>query len=269
MTKNQKIIIGVVLALVVVGLPVGFIIARSSGEQELVQEEPRQLITQPVNIIDVAQRPYITLVPRNDGREIALAVVSLNKPATEVEFELEYNAGNMIQGAFGSIDLTTGSGEYDVLLGSCSAGGTCSFHEDVTGGDATLNFIGDDDYAVKINWRLQEAARAQGQYGTSDQRFQVEGSNIFNRSAFVIVSETSGPPSPVEGELLAGPYGIFPSNGIGVTDEVTVNIRLAEEVESATILGWDGSDWVELETTVDGRTATTTGLAYSTYVVVD
>lgn len=268
MKKNQIIIAGIVILVLVVGLPVGYVLTRpAEAEPEPITEE-RKLITAPVNIIDVDQRPYMTLVPRNDGREIALEVVSLNKPADEVEFELEYSAGDMLQGAFGSIDLSGGAGEYKVLLGSCSAGGACSYHENVTGGKATLNFSGDEAYAVLFYWRFQAAAQAQGKYGTQDQKFQLEGENIFPRSAYVIVAETSGPPAAVEGEILAGPYGVFPSNGIAVTDEATVNIRLNEAVEAATILGWDGADWVELETSVDGRVVSTTGQVYDTYIVL-
>lgn len=269
MTNNTKLIIGIIVVAVVLLAPVGFLITRSGGESEaepIVQE--RRIITKPVNLIEVPLRPYLTLTPRNDGREVVLSIAQVNKPAQDSEFELEYTAGSMIQGAFGAIDLSGGSGEYKILLGSCSAGGTCSYHQDVTGGKATVHLFGPEDYSVQVNWRFQVAAKAQGKYGTQDQKFQVETSDSLNNSAYVIVAETSGPPSQVAGDILAGPYGIFASNGFGSRDQLSVTVRLNDEVGAAKILGWDGSDWVEMETAVDGRVVSTSGPAYVTYVVV-
>lgn len=233
-----------------------------------VEEEPQQrsLITEPVNIIPVAQRPYITITPNQSGRNVTLAVEQLNKLATEAEFELEYTAGTLIQGAFGSFDLTEGSGEYEILLGSCSTGGTCSYHEDVKGGSATLSLSGDESYAVKLNWRYQASADADGAFGTQDQKFQISGEDLFADSAFVVTAETSGPPASVTGEIIAGPFGIFPSNGIDDSSEAEVTIRTNEEA-AATVLGWDGSDWQVLEAEIDGKSVTVTGPVYQAYVV--
>lgn len=233
------------------------------------EEEPlRSLINEPVNQIPVSQRPYVTMVPSNDGRNIELVVAGLNKPASSAEFELEYTSGDLIQGAFGSIDLAGESGSYDILLGSCSTGGTCTYHEDVTGGSAIVSLQGEEDYAIKFNWRLQETAESNGLFGSQDQKIQLEGEDLFANSNYVVISETSGPPVPPEGEILSGPYGVFPANGTTDNTQATVNLRLSEATDSAQILGWDGNAWVELDTSINDKNVTTTGQVYQTYLVV-
>lgn len=233
-------------------------------------EEPtprKSLLDEPVNQIAISERPYISLVPTNNGQKVILAINNLNKPAEEAEFELEYAAGDLIRGAFGSIDLSSGTGEYEVLLGSCSTGGTCSYDSDVSGGDAIISLRGNDTYAVKIAWRYQETAQAESKFGSRDQKFQVTGDNLFANSNYVIVTETSGLPETIEAEILSGPFGIYPSNGIREVDEATITMRLNQETDTAQMWGWDEDKWIELETNVEGKTATSLSAVYPVYLV--
>lgn len=230
---------------------------------------PRARISEPVNIVDVSERPYIKLVPSQNGRNIDIVIGETYKDASEAEFEMEYQAGDLIRGAFGSIQLDNGQGEYEILLGSCSTGGTCSYDSDVTGGNVTVSMRGgDENYAVKYDWRYQEVASADDQFGSGDQKIQISGTNIFADSSYVIIADTSGYPAPVDGEVIGGPYGIFPSNGLSDSDEATVTLRTQTESESASIQGWDGSEWVTLDTTIDGKSVSTEGAVYEAYVVV-
>src|SRR5690606_23796821 len=106
---------------------------------------------------------------------------------------------------------------YEVLLGSCSTGGTCSYDTDVSGGDAIVSLRGDESYAIKIAWRYQAVAEADSKFGSRDQKIQLTGDNLFSKSNYVIISETSGLPEPVEAEIVAGPFGVYPSQGIGAS----------------------------------------------------
>lgn len=237
-------------------------------QQAEAEPTPKPAINEPVNVIPVTERPYLSLVPRNDGRELTLRLGELRKPATEMEYELEYQSGTLLQGAFGELDLTgTAPFSTEILLGSCSAGGSCSYHEDVTGGTITSKYRGEENYALKDEWRFQATADAEGMFSSRDGKFQLDAGTALNRSAYVIVMQTAGLPSEIEGELLAGPYGVFPSNGLPQTGSGELLIRLNEDSQTATILGWDGSEWVEFETSVDGREATATVDLLEVYVV--
>jgi len=233
------------------------------------EQAKRPLITEPVNQIPVSERPYLSLSPVENGRQIMLYLNKINKPADEAEFELEYNAGDLLRGAFGSIDLVDGTGSYEVLLGSCSTGGTCSYDSDISGGTATVILRGSENYAVKVNWRYQETSVADGKFGSQDQKIQLTGESLFAKSNYVIISEASGLPEALEGEILAGPYSVAPSNGISASDTGTVTLRLAQESETAQIWAWNESEWISLETTIEGKSVSSSGEIYPLYVVTN
>ncbi len=212
---------------------------------------------QPVNVIPVSERPYVSLSPNSSGRQLTLTLHNLPKSASELEYELEYQAGTLLQGAFGSLTLDNLPATSDVLLGSCSAGGACSYHEDVQGGSLTLKFKGSDPYALKNEWRFQPASLAGGEFASRDSKFQLDAGRILNSSGFVIVMQTSGLPQEFNSQVLAGPYGIFTPSTLP-TGEVDITMRLNEAIPEAKIYGYDGQTWQSFPTTVDDKTATAT-----------
>src|SRR3990167_2995011 len=136
---------------------------------------------EPVNTVDIKDRPYVTLAPTVGGRhplgqEVTLTIHSVTLGSTLVEYELEYQAGTLIQGAFGTIDLTkeTPPVSKDLLFGSCSTGGKCAYHKDVTGGTLTLRFKGEQNFNLKSDWNLQTMADRGGKFSSRDGKFQLE-----------------------------------------------------------------------------------------------
>ena len=111
-----------------------------------IKERPK--IQETVNTVPLEQRPYSVLSFSDSGRfpvgrELKLAI-SDSKNASSIEYELEYQAGTLVQAGVGSINP---KGEKlpltrNILLGSCSAGGACSYSEDVKGGTLLLRFKG-------------------------------------------------------------------------------------------------------------------------------
>lgn len=215
-------------------------------------------INEPLNVIDLGERPYLTLQPRNDGRQITLSIDSLPKPATEMEYELEYQAGTLLQGAFGSLALDDLPTSTDILLGSCSAGGACSYHQDVTGGTIILKFRGEENYVLKNEWRFIETDASDGAFSSRDGKFQLSAAKTLDNSNIVIISQTSGLPGDFEGEILSGPYGLYPSQGLPDSKQASLDLRIAEEDSKATIYGWDGQTWVAFDTSVTDKTASAT-----------
>ena len=173
---------------------------------------------EPVNTVDIKDRPYVTLAPTVGGRhplgqEVTLTIHSVTLGSTLVEYELEYQAGTLIQGAFGTIDLNkeTPPVNKDLLFGSCSTGGKCAYHKDVTGGTLILRFKGgSQNFALKGEWNVQNMSERAGKFSSRDAKFQLEVAKAgLPANSLIVIAQTMGLPKPVEGEIVAGPYRAF------------------------------------------------------------
>ncbi len=233
--------------------------------------------TEPVNTIDVKDRPYVTLVPtvagkHPPGREVTLTLSSNALNSKTVDYELEYQAGTSIQAAIGTIDLTKDQPPTtkDLLLGSCSAGGKCAYHDNVTGGSLTLRFQGGTTpkFNLKGEWNLQTMADRDGQFSSRDAKFQLDvGKSGLPASAIVIIAQTMGLPQPVTGEILAGPYGIF-TNGQKLKGPAELTLRLTQPSSTVKLLGWDGKAWKEYKSSVSDKTLTATIDKLTTFIAI-
>lgn len=267
---QKKIIIPAVIVIVLLLIGVGafFAFGRGAKKEETAKKKPP--VNEPVNVISLSERPYISLVPRADGKELTFNLATLPKSATEMEYELEYQAGTLLQGAFGSVDFSTEKPPVSkkILLGSCSAGGACSFHEDVQGGTITMKFRGEPNYALKDEWRFLPTKGAKGQFASRDSKFQITAAKTLDSSAFIVIMQTSGLPKEAPGEVVAGPYGIYPSAGLPSKGVIDISMRLSAESETATIYGWDGSSWVKFDTKLAEKVASSTVTPLSVFVAV-
>lgn len=263
--KNKKaLIIGaVVLLLLVLG---GWAI--SSRNTEPAQEEEtskKTRITEPTNIIPVEERPYLKIVPFSDGKNLEIIVDSVKKSAAEAEYELEYQAGSLLQGAFGSINIATLPGKEKVLLGSCSAGGACTYHEDVKGGTLLTRFSGtDESYALKSDWRYFENATKETEFSSKDAKFQIVSDDLKTQQ-YLIVFNTAGYPEGLKKTVVSDPYSLTASSTLSGTAELTMR---ANEEGELSIMGWDGKTWNEFSGTVDGKMIVADVDLMELYVVV-
>ncbi|GIK83819.1 MAG: hypothetical protein BroJett025_04410 [Patescibacteria group bacterium] len=263
MNKKLLPIIGVVL-LVIVG---GIFLFTKGNKTEAPQEEKtlkKRKISEPVNVIDISERPYILVKPNSDGRNLTIEVDSLKKDATEAEYELEYKSGSLQQGVFGSLSLASLPASTKQLMGSCSAGGKCSYHEDVTGGSLTTRFIGKENYALKAEWRYIENKEKATQLGSTDAKFQMSGSDL-SKISIAIIGDASGLPDDVKGTVVSAPYFLSTIPAVTGTAELTMR---ANEEGDLKIMGWDGKAWKEFKGTVDGKSITAKVDLLQAYVVV-
>jgi len=260
--KKTHLVLGGVLLLVVV-VAVLFWRSKPASQEEKASPEKKRIV-QPVNIIPQAERPYIAISPLADGRNITITINALQKPATEVEYELEYQAGTLLQGAFGSLQLTALPAEEKILLGSCSAGGACTYHEDVRGGSLTTNFIGQESYGIKTEWKYLDNKAKETSFSSKDGKFQIN-SKALAKVRYLIISQASGVPKGLEGTIASEPYSLELSSS--TTGEATISIRATSE-DALTIVGWDGSDWKSFPTTQEGKLATTTVPLLPLYVAI-
>ena len=271
MKKYLPVIIIVVVILIVGGIAAFFLLSSNKS-----QPESRKKITEPVNIVPVSDRPYTTLSPTSKGKhpagtEVEITVHNPTLGATEAEYELEYQAGSLLQGAFGSIDFTIDKPPASkvILLGTCSAGGKCDYNKDVSGGTLLLRLSGGEQtFAVKGEWTYQLMSKREGRFSSRDSKFRVDvGKKGLPASTYVIVIQTMGLPAPVEGALIGGPYHITAGENKSIkTAELT--LRLSEDVEAATLLGWTGSSWKQYQSTVTDKTLTATIDRLTTFVAI-
>jgi hypothetical protein len=174
-TLSPQIMVGAAVLAVVLLAGGGVAYWKMKSAPVATKEEPKKRkIADPVNVIPVDQRPYIQIAPLADGRNLELIVKHLNKPATEAEYELEYQAGSLLQGAFGAIELPSVPAKATILLGSCSAGGACTYHTDVKGGTLLTRFKGDESYALKSDWRYFDNRLKEIELASKDAKFQLK-----------------------------------------------------------------------------------------------
>jgi hypothetical protein len=265
MQKKQLMIIGaVILLLLVVGG--GFTYWKMSSKKATTAVDPKSTkkrIVEPVNVIPVDKRPVVYITPNPDGRNIEIVVESVKKEATKAEFELEYFTENLVQGAQGEIELGTLPALKKWLLGSCSAGGACSYHTNVTGGSLKTRFVGPENYALKHDWRYEENKTKADTFASKDSKFQITAKD-FTKVSVAVVTNSPGYPEGLKGTPVSDPYAFHPATAVSGTAKVT--IRATEEATA--IMAWDGKTWQELKGTVTDKTVTAEGPVAQLYIAV-
>lgn len=255
MKKKTALIIGAALLVIAV---TGTVIIKQNKQTQTGPEPtpvPKKRITEPVNQIPVSERPYLQIAPYADGHNIAIIVNHLNKPATEMEYELEYQAGSLLQGVFGQVDLNSQLPITEKkLLGSCSAGGACTYHEDVKGGTLLTRFTGGEErYVLKSDWRYIINSARETEFSSRDGKFQLTSDDLATES-YLVIFNSPGIPEGLEGELVSEPYALSVVGQLSGKGEVT--IRAAETGDNLRIAGYDGESWTEFDSEADGKMVT-------------
>lgn len=263
--QKKAIIIGSVALLLVLGLLSFFIFSRmGKSNNGATPANTKKKISQPVNIIEIADRPYVSLQPLSDGHNVTIYVNEVKKPATSVEYELEYQSGSLLQGAFGKVVTTSLPASAKILLGSCSAGGACTFHEDVQGGTVLLKFDGDAPYALKQEWRYIKMSKGEDSIASRDAKLQISGAGL-TKVGYFIVYATPGFPNGLKGTPASEIYTIGSSDK--VSGNVKVNLRANEE-GTLKLMGYLAGKWQELKATQDGKTLSYDGPIMDVFVAV-
>ena len=151
-------------------------------------------------------------------------------------------------------------------MGSKSAGGHITYHDDVVGGKLTLKFTGGERYALEVPWLYNDSQKEFSQISTQDAKFQAVFVKPLN-SPKIVVMQSPGLPKEIEGTVIAGPYLIRTVGDLPDT-QANLTIRLSEEASEAKLFGWDGAAWQSLEAKVEGKTLTAASDMYLAWVVV-
>jgi hypothetical protein len=136
-------------------------------------------------ILEIADKdkPYIGLIPTNDGHWLDLKIDKVPSTISSIEYEMTYNSvdnGNEIEkgvsGTIRSPDVTA-SIDRKLLLGteSCTAGCKYKYDDGVVGGNLSINFISADGKTATYasDFKLNKVGKA---YNVSIQNFNGEAS---------------------------------------------------------------------------------------------
>lgn len=263
--RKKLIFLVSIIALLVLGAFYFINRQRSSLADQSTPLEPTS-VPLPVNLLPVAKRPFVTLEPLPGRNELQLTIHNLPEPADSVEVTLEYDRNKgVLDAVLKQFPLTNLPLIETLFLGSKSAGGATTYHDDVIGGSMTLKFKGSNPYTLKVPWRYSDTQKSYAQLSTTDAFFQVDLEKPITQTK-VIVMQSPGAPEALPGELIAGPYLIRTVGPLPVTT-ATVALRLPSESPSATLYGWDETNWLKLEATIEGKTVKYSGPLYSVYAV--
>ena len=269
--KNKRIIIPAVVVIAVLILStVAFATFKKGGSKAGPgSATPAPTPRAKVNIIDIKDRPYVTLQPLQERNILQLSIQNVPKKANNVEILLEYDRNK------GVLDAVLKSFVLDkipyvdkLFLGSKSSGGATTYHEDVIGGNITLTFTGEKEtYALQVPWRYDDTQPHYTQIATSDLKFQLLLDEPF-RTPKVLVMQSPGLPAQIDGKVIAGPYLV---RGVGPLPAITakLTIHLDNVSDKAKLFGFNGQKWQQLDATLDARTLSASVPFVETYVVVE
>ncbi len=250
---NKKILIPAVIVVIILVIGGVFAFSQMGKSTPPTDTAPtKKAAPEQVTTIPVAERPFIQIRPESDGRNLTLTVVSLKKPAVETEYELEYQAGSLLQGAFGKLALTSLPSSVKILLGSCSAGGACTYHTDIQGGTLLTRYEDETKYALKSEWRYFDNKTKSPDVASKDAKFQLTSPELA-KQRYSIVFNTPGYPEGLEGAVASELYSLETTGPI--KGKGTLTLRANQD--GATHIGvWNGTEWSYVEATADGKTLT-------------
>jgi hypothetical protein len=199
---------------------------------------------------------------------LEFVIHDLKISADEVEVTLEYDRNKGVMDAIlREFDINKVPLTQDLFMGSKSAGGHITYHDDVVGGTLHLEFRGDEPYALEVPWRYDDTLPKYSEIATADLKFQVEFEEPYQTKK-ILVMQSPGLPLEIDGEVVAGPYLFRGEVALPTTGTVHLKIRLPEDNMTAKLYGFDGERWQLIDSLIDGKTLSADAGIYYTYVVV-
>ncbi len=236
-----------------------------------------------IDLIFDSEGPYALLFPRKDGNALILNLTRTSS-YDSITYELAYTSkvdetivkgnkvsddgesapegGTIDRGVQGTIDTKDKKGEYEqeILFGTCSKN-VCKYDKGVENGTLTLHIKkGNKAYRMITQWHLQQPDIALGILTSGDNHFTYKTDaerEVLSAVGYSIVNDLTGVPKLPSGKEVFGKvYGL----NVPIAKNLPagdVSVELAENSQDAKIYRYDGSEWRELETKVDGSKLST------------
>ncbi len=241
MKRNQLLIIGAVVLVIVTGL-IFFVTKGKSGTAIDGPKKPSPLTTKIlINELPLADRPFTVLVPHATNRLFTFVTIGADKAQT-ASLDLEYQSGDLLKGARASIESPIASPFIKaIILGSCSTGGKCTFDSDLKSGTEKfkLTFPGQDvTHLLKGDFVF-----LMGQKNFPDGKVAFEPSKSTAKSNLIMMN-SFGLPKPAEKEIMLYPIVISATDDKVISGSLTIN---QSDVTGAAI--YDGTSYQPLKIT--------------------
>lgn len=266
-TANTKKKLLIILPIVLIVIIASIFLLNKNKDTEKVAEptSAKKKVQSPVNVIAVAERPYMRLEPSADGHYITIIVEEVKKTAMELDYEMEYQTGSMWQGFGDLIKLDKLPVSEKKLFGSQSAGGAITYHKDIKGGNLLAQFAGTENYAVKSAWRYFTNSDKATTFSSQDTKFSISNQGL-NRYSYVVIYNSPGYPGEIGGELLSDPYVVAAEKSLKVlSSNFEVGIRSSEDGQ---IMGYDGSKWQEMDSNYKDGVVKASGPIMDLYLLI-
>jgi hypothetical protein len=193
-----------------------------------------------INQLDLSKRPFTVLAQHTSGRLLTFSLKN-TKEINQATTDLEYLSGDLLKGA-----RSTFEGPLDdpqtksFLLGSCSAGGKCSFDRDLISGSLKLKLKikGETDtHVLKGDYVFVE-----DEVTTTDGRVTYTSNGKGNQ----ILLNTLGLPETVEGKVGLYPLAITSTSKNLITGKLKIRKGNVTKV-----MLHNGSSYQELDADID------------------
>jgi hypothetical protein len=275
MKKILPIILVIIIVVVVGWFAFGSKLLQKSSNNSKPQPSLKPKVEN-INQLPLEKRPYIVIEPKSETRPQDFGhwiTVTIDKAQDyqSVEYDVEYQAGNLIQGFMHQIDLSKEKQPVskEGFFGSESKG-KYKYDDGVIGGSILFKFFTNTTSydALKTFFNIQNMAEQKGLFSSNDTKAQLElGSGDLTAGDYVVIASTMGLPEPVTGKVLSEPYGFYATKNTKLKKAI-LSIKSKEDLTNTKILGWDGKKWVEYKITVKEDNASTQITQFGTYILV-
>ena len=262
--KKKLLIVLPVVALLIVGAI--FLFNKNKKPAAVAnQTVTKKKVQSPVNVIAVAERPYLSLEPSADGHYITITVAEVKKTASQLDYEMEYQTGSMLQGFGGLIKLDKIPVSDKKLFGSQSAGGAITYHEDIQGGNLLAQFTGSENYAVKSAWRYFTNSGKVSEFSSQDTKFTIKNQEL-SKYSYIVIYNSPGYPSGLKGEVISDPYVVTTEKSLKtISSNFEVSIRASEDAQ---VMGYDGSKWQKMDSKYSDGVVKASGPIMDVYLLI-
>lgn len=265
MTTQKKLLIALPLAVLLIIGAIFFINKNKKPSTTAAPIVSKKKVQSPVNIISVTDRPYLRLEPSADGHYITITVAEVKKTANQLDYEMEYQTGSMLQGFGGLIKLDKLPVSDKKLFGSQSAGGAITYHEDIKGGNLLAQFTGNENYAVKSAWRYFTNTDKANEFSSQDTKFTIKNQEL-NKYSYIVIYNSPGYPSGLKAEVVSDPYIVTTEKSLKtISSNFEVSIRASEDAQ---MMGYDGSKWQKMDSKYSDGTVKASGSIMDLYLLI-
>lgn len=205
------------------------------------ESQQRQLI----NALAIADRPFVALFPHATNKLITLYAVNKND-SQDLGIEIEYLSGNALKGGRSSIpDSASFPYAQGFLLGSCSAGGKCSFDLDITTGTVKTKLVQNTTaHVLRSNYTF---VAPEGESATQDRKILFIP--ISKPKGQLIVGGSHGFIDNISGEPAMEPVYLAGATADKIVGKLTI---VAPEANSVQLFDGEGYKPVQATKTATG-----------------